>query len=72
MLRRLLPCIGVACSLFALADARPFTKKDVHFLSLPTKLAKDHSGRGGDPADKYFRMSPCPICFEMALLTPFT
>lgn len=30
---------------------------DADFMSVRTQLAKDWSGKGGDPGDKYFRES---------------
>jgi hypothetical protein len=49
-----LALIGLGSSLVASA---PLEKRDAEFLQVRTKLKKDMSGRGGDPADKYFRKS---------------
>ncbi|KAI9821152.1 MAG: hypothetical protein M1827_003886 [Pycnora praestabilis] len=40
-----------------IANALPFAKRDADFASVRTKLAKDHSGKGGDPKEKYFHES---------------
>lgn len=34
---------------------RTLVKADADFLSVRTRLKKDHSGKGGDPKAKYFR-----------------
>lgn len=36
---------------------RRLVKADADFLSVRTRLKQDHSGKGGDPKDKYFRKS---------------
>lgn len=38
-------------------NGRPLVKADADFLSVRTRLKKDHSGKGGDPPAKYFRES---------------
>ncbi|TLD23484.1 putative mannosylphosphorylation protein [Venturia nashicola] len=41
-----------------LTQATPLLRKrDADFASVRTRLTKDHSGKGGDPADKYFHES---------------
>lgn len=37
------------------AAAIGLVRGDADFMSVRTSLAKDYSGKGGDPADKYFR-----------------
>lgn len=32
-------------------------RRDADFMSVRTKSHKDHSGKGGDPGDKYFHES---------------
>jgi hypothetical protein len=32
-------------------------KRDADFMSVRTRLKKDHSGKGGDPKEKYFHES---------------
>lgn len=36
-------------------------RRDADFLSVKTKNKEDHSGKGGDPVDKYFHEST--VCF---------
>ena len=36
--------------------AAAIQRRDADFLSVRRKLLKDHSGRAGDPPEKYFRM----------------
>ncbi|KAI9888515.1 MAG: hypothetical protein M1814_006849 [Vezdaea aestivalis] len=43
--------------LLPFTSAIPLSKQDVEFLSLPSKLTYDHSGRAGDPPNKYFHES---------------
>lgn len=38
-----------------LAAAAGLANADADFMSVRTKLAKDYSGKGGDPGEKYFR-----------------
>jgi hypothetical protein len=38
-----------------LAMVAGLASADADFMSVRTKLAKDYSGKGGDPGDKYFR-----------------
>jgi hypothetical protein len=40
---------------------------DADFESVRTKMRKDRSGKGGDPKDKYFRMSP-PVPYQDAVI----
>lgn len=37
-------------------------KRDADFYSVRTQMHKDMSGRGGDPAEKYFRESFMVVC----------
>lgn len=41
------------CGLLAAAVGK--VRGDADFMSVRTSLAKDYSGKGGDPAEKYFR-----------------
>jgi hypothetical protein len=40
-------------------------KRDADFESVRTRLVKDHSGKGGDPVDKYFHEST--VCFLVSM-----
>ena len=39
-------------------DPKVLIVGDARFIDVRTKLDKDHSGRKGDPKDKYFRKPP--------------
>lgn len=43
---------------------RRLVKADADFLSVRTRLKQDHSGKGGDPKDKYFRESELLVLEE--------
>lgn len=43
-----------------LAAATGLVRGDADFMSVRTSMAKDYSGKGGDPAEKYFRECSCP------------
>jgi hypothetical protein len=46
--------LGLSC----LVEAGPLLRKrDADFESVRTRLTKDHSGKGGDPKQKYFHES---------------
>lgn len=44
------------CALLAIVAGS--VNGDADFMSVRTGLAKDYSGKGGDPAEKYFREFP--------------
>ena len=39
------------------ATSAPLQKRDAAFESVRTRLSRDHSGKAGDPKDKYFHES---------------
>lgn len=43
---------------------RTLVEADADFLSVRTRLEQDHSGKGGDPKDKYFRASSLLLLVE--------
>ena len=52
MLLRILYWLSLA--IFFIWD-RPLVKGDADFESVRVALDRDHSGKGGDPKEKYFR-----------------
>ena len=48
-------CIAVLILSISLFDGKALVKGDAAFIDVRTKLAKDRSGKKGDPKDKYFR-----------------
>jgi hypothetical protein len=54
------------CVYSLMASVAGSVAADADFMSVRTQLAKDWSGKGGDPGDKYFReclfslFLPCP------------
>ena len=61
MLIRLLYWLSLAISLICvtLLD-QAIVNGDADFESVRVRLNKDHSGKRGDPKEKYFRESPPP------------
>ncbi|KAK7606536.1 LicD family-domain-containing protein [Phyllosticta paracitricarpa] len=62
MFTRLSLLLALLAACIAFVHAAPTTiprlqKRDADFLSVKTKNRKDHSGKKGDPADKYFHES---------------
>ena len=56
-LRRLSAWLLLLVSLCSLVESLALTRRDADFESVRTRLHKDHSGKAGDPKDKYFRKS---------------
>lgn len=55
MLLRLSCWLALAFCIINSVQARALLKRDADFESVRTRLEKDHSGKAGDPVDKYFR-----------------
>lgn len=47
--------LALAIHLISSVYGGALLKRDADFESVKTRLNQDHSGRGGDPVDKYFR-----------------
>ena len=47
---------------------KALVKGDAAFIDVRTKLEKDHSGKRGDPKDKYFRKIFASGCRSLAVL----
>jgi hypothetical protein len=54
----LLLSIVIVCSR---VTGAPIQKRDADFESVRTRLSRDHSGKAGDPKDKYFHESTVRI-----------
>jgi hypothetical protein len=70
MVRLALPswavCLCLLWGFTTIANAAPLQKRDADFASVRYKLARERSGRGGDPKQKYFReclecSNPCSL-----------
>ena len=55
MLLRFLYWLSLAATLLGLPSSPSFVNGDADFASVRTRLTKDHSGKAGDPKEKYFR-----------------
>jgi hypothetical protein len=53
--------LGLSC----LVEGGPLRKRDADFESVRTRLTKDHSGKGGDPKQKYFHESTVSDVFPL-------
>lgn len=52
--------------LFSLTRSAPvINKRDADFESVRTRLSRDHSGKAGDPKDKYFHEST--VCGQLTI-----
>jgi hypothetical protein len=47
--------IAVVLLLLVSFDPQALVEGDARFIDVRTKLDRDHSGKRGDPTDKYFR-----------------
>ena len=52
-----LPVQLLLCLASVVQSLPALEKRDADFMSVRTRLAKDRSGKGGDPKDKYFHES---------------
>ncbi|KAI9830522.1 MAG: hypothetical protein M1819_005480 [Sarea resinae] len=57
MLVRFFYLLVLVNALFGSTTGSPVTKRDADFESVRTKLDRDHSGKPGDPKEKYFHES---------------
>lgn len=55
-MRCLLPCL-LLLGILTAAHSASIDRRDADLQSVPTKLSKDMSGKGGDPPEKYFHES---------------
>ena len=56
-LRELSCWLLLLLSISHLAHSLALARRDADFESVRTRLRKDHSGKGGDPKQKYFHES---------------
>jgi len=55
-------CLLILISFLAIVHCAPsIRKRDADFESVRTRLSRDHSGKAGDPKDKYFHESTVSV-----------